>query len=864
MSKRFSIFQLVILSLICTLVIGTFSFPAPPATAQDTLPTLHSRVFDGDVVLPEDDPCQLNLPPTGFALGLDKSSCVAGRGGSVTATLDIPASLDRHVLLIRLVCTGTSGCAGALKASNGGEVVLSIDGHVMWSTRCDGNGTCNALALGESPVIAYVADQPAKHKLVLTVSSGLVWSLANVEVEWELMPQTIQGIAYSPYRDCQNPHFGDGPTIGQVHEDMITLRHMANAIRTYSSEGIEGAIPAIARQYGLRVSAGAWLGRDPIENERQIAALVEISQQVELESVIVGNEVLLRGDLSETDLINYIERVREAVNVPVTTADIAAVFAGHPKLVEAVDYVLVHIYAFWEGQLIENAARYVVDQYHNVQDLADGKPVIIGETGWPSHGPAFGPSIPSPENQRRFTREFLALAAAENVEFYYFSAFNELWKTEGGVGAFWGVLDSKRHTQYDFQSVLVPMSANIQTVNYNVPSLTAVATATPVATMDMDHPEVPVGSNQPTSIVFPIYTNYAVFSETDDALSNHFEPSGFMGDIHTISVDTCAVADGPWEERAIELRYRPSELDLGQWAGIYWQTPKGNWGTVPHAGYDLTNYTQVRFMARAATPDSQDVQVQFFVGGINNGEYPSSISNPIYAQEADPLGFVTVTSEWHEYHIDLRGADLHSVIDGFGWVADQEHTPDGVTLYVDNIVFDTAPPPAIVTPPIVPQTSLVILDGSRLVRGFSLGVDTSEEQRDWVMDEGGALRLDYPAEQEWGVVFINVGTLAQPLDSSSLDLSGYDAIAVDLRGEVGGELVLIGVKDSNDPDTGEETKIPVQLTSNWRTYVFEVDQFVTADFTTIQVPLELVFGSGTSAQTVYVRNIRYLRNAMDE
>lgn len=778
--------------------------------------------------------CTQGFPERGFILGADPVTCEPGaKGGSAVTTLAIPPAEGSQVTVLHLSCPGPTGCAGAVSTSEpGGEISVTVDGQTLWTARCAASGECDRHALGEGPTVAFVADAPSQHQVRLIASPHTSWVISGLQVEsWE-MPSLIQGIVYSPFRDCQNPHWGPFPTEDQIREDLLLIQHMGNGIRTYSSTGVQGRIPELARQLGLRVSAGAWLGPDEESNEQEIAALIALGQTVELESVIVGNEVLLRGDLSEDELINYIQWVKSAVDLPVTTAEIGGILLQHPYVMDAVDYYLVHLYAYWDGIPIENAARYVVDQYHHIQDQAGGKRVVIGETGWPSAGPPRGSAIPSPGNQRRFLREFLTLAQQESVEFYYFAAFDELWKTEGGVGSYWGMMYSDRRNKYDLQSVLIPLSD----VPRPVADITPLPTATPGPIRVQDE-------------IFPVYTNYV-------AADNHFTPSGWMGDIHAIHFDDCAQLGEKWEDRLIEIRYTPSLTDPEGWAGIYWLEPENNWGTDP-GGYDLRGFAQLRFRARSA---AEEAQVKFFVGGVFTGTYPSSILTPIYAQEADTEGFVTLTTEWQEFHVDLREADLSHIIDGFGWVAERARTPDGVALYLDEIVFDRQPPPLPPTPSPTPTLppEVTIYVGPTLSAGYDMGVDTSEHRHDWVTDRGGYMQMAYPSGQNWGVVYITVGRPASLGQRQARDFSMYQILTVDLRGEQGGEVVYIGIKDSRDPDDGSETKISVTLTSGWQTYTFSLSNFATADLTSVYIPAEFVFEPDVGPETVYFRNVRYL------
>lgn len=808
------------------------SAPQPSATEVPT-PQLGQWQLSGDYVTQEAGPaCARALPEGAFILGGDSATCEAtAMGGSAVTTLDVPAADGRQVVVLRLNCTAPGGCAESVSARGPGEVSLAVDGQTLWRVKCEESGSCDRMALGNSPTIAIVSEAPAEHQIRFTASPYTSLPIADVSVDWIPLPDTTLGIAYSPFRDCQNPHWGPYPTEDQIREDLLMVQHMGNAIRTYSSTGIQGRIPELANERGLRVSAGAWLDKDDETNVEQITALIELARTAELESVIVGNEVLLRGDLSEDELINYIQWVKSEVDVPVTTAEVAHVLLNHPRVMDAVDYHMVHIYAFWDSIPIENAARYTADVYDEFLAQAGGKRVVIGETGWPSGGPANGGAIPSPENQRRFMREFLTVAQQEGIELYYFDAFDELWKmAERGVGTYWGFMYSDRTNKYDLQSLLIPLD--------DVPGPRVEVAPVPTGTP---------GPTMATGDVFPVFLDYAAVFRSDESENNHFAPSGWMGDLAAISFNDCARLGEEWTGRVTEIQYTPGPADNEGWAGIYWQYPENNWGTSADPyGYDLSDYTQLRFLARSEVEGSQ---VKFFTGGISTGPYPSSIPEPIFAEEADGQGFVTLSTEWQEFHIGLEGADLSHVIDGFGWVAERARTPEGVILFLDDILFDREPAPFLAEPVYV---------GPTLGYGYDMGVDSSGHRHDWVTDMDGSMRLDYPAGQSWGAVFITVGEPAPQGRREARDLSTYDTLLVELRGENGGEVVSLGVKDTADPDDGSGTTVRLTLTEDWQTYELPLSDFATADLTRIYIPLEVVFEPDVASETIYFRNVRYL------
>ena len=817
--------------------------PSPTRTISQLL--LSGSTVDSDTAVP----CAANLAPGGFILGVQTDDCQPAADTSSTARFLVQALPDNanQIALLHVICSDDdAGCTNAVQVSGpGGVISIYDDEQLLWQANCTSLTAvdCASRFLPQTLTIAFASERAAVHDLQIQTSPYISWQISDIQIEWQPVPELIRGIAFSPFRDCQNPHWGPFPSAEQVREDLLLVQNMGNAVRTYSSVGVQGQIPMMAQELGLRVTAGAWLGPDKAANEAEIAALIELVQQdVGIESVIVGNEVLLRGDLTEAELIAYIEQVKAAVDVPVTSAETIGHLQGHPQLIAALDYVLVHIYAYWDGVAIENAAQHTLNMYHLTQEIADGKQVVIGETGWPSNGPVNGTAVPSLANEQRFWHEFLTLAQQEEIEFFFFAAFDELWKTEGGVGPYWGMLDANRINKFDLQSVYVPMHYDTQPVAEVAP----MPTATPGAVV------VPAQEE-----LFPVFVNYA-------AAENHFAPSGHMGDDGAITYNDCARLTDTWEETAVEIQYDPTVANEVGWAGIYWQEPENNWGTSAE-GYNLENFAQLSFRARSPQDGSQ---VQFFVGGVYTGTYPSSIPTPIYPREADREGFVTLSTDWQAFHIDLQNADLTHVIDGFGWVATEKRSPEGVIVYVDDIVFSqqrlptatpppimpTAPPAATATPGLQPHT---IYAGNTLASGYDMGIDTGPSRlTSWVSDMGGYLCMNYPGGQNWGTVFITNGPPQAPGSRPGQNLSQYSRLYVELKGGSGDQAVQIGIKDTLDPDDGTETKYTVTPPVDWQGYAFQLSDFQTADSNTLYVMIEFVFGSAPA--DICFRNVMYL------
>jgi exo-beta-1,3-glucanase (GH17 family) len=225
-------------------------------------------------------------------------------------------------------------------------------------------------------------------------------------------------------------------------------------VRTYASIEGDYDVAAIARRHGVKLWKGAWLGSDARRNERELARLIEAANRYPdtVERVIVGNEVLLRRDLPVEHLTAALDRVRAAVRQPVTYADVWEFWAQFPQLAGHVDIVTIHILPYWEDEPlgVERTMAHVRDVVRRMRALFPGKPIAIGEIGWPSRGRWREAAAPSRVNQAVFLREFVRLAAEEGFDYNLIEAFDQVWKykSEGTVGAAWGLWTSDRQPKF--------------------------------------------------------------------------------------------------------------------------------------------------------------------------------------------------------------------------------------------------------------------------------------------------------------------------------------------------------------------------------------------------------------------------------
>ena len=290
---------------------------------------------------------------------------------------------------------------------------------------------------------------------LLTVT---LWGVANRPTAEPAWPGRIEGFAFQPYQKDQDAIAQDEPTIAQIDSDLALLEGKTNAIRTYSTLGTVGQVPALAKRHGIRVTLGAWLDTDRVRNEREIEQAIRLAKQYRnVVRVMVGNEVLLRGDLTRADLFAHLDHVRGATRQPVSTAEPWHVWMLYPELAEHVDYIAVHMLPYWEGIEVEAAVEYVVEKMALLEQTFPGKEIVIGEVGWPSAGRTRESAVASNSNQALFLRRFLDRAQQEGYVYYVMEAFDQPWKerSEGKVGAYWGVYDAERQQKFAFTKPIV-------------------------------------------------------------------------------------------------------------------------------------------------------------------------------------------------------------------------------------------------------------------------------------------------------------------------------------------------------------------------------------------------------------------------
>ena len=292
---------------------------------------------------------------------------------------------------------------------------------------------------------------------ILIGATLAAWWLGSPTVSAPDIVGRFHGAAYQPYRTGQSPT-GAQPTLAEIDEDLALLARHMRAVRTYSSLGVLADLPALAAAHGLEVVQGIWVDGDRERSRSEIEAGVPAAATASVKRILVGNEVLLRRDLSVPELISYVREVRRRTGKPVSTAEPWSVWLQNPALARHVDFIAIHVLPYWEETTTEDALRYAIDKIAQVRARFPGKPIVVAEIGWPSDGRPRWNLRPGLAEEARFVRGVLDYTERTGTEAFVMEAFDGTWKytIEGSVGAYWGLFDAARRLKF-------PLSGPIET-----------------------------------------------------------------------------------------------------------------------------------------------------------------------------------------------------------------------------------------------------------------------------------------------------------------------------------------------------------------------------------------------------------------
>jgi exo-beta-1,3-glucanase (GH17 family)/cellulose synthase/poly-beta-1,6-N-acetylglucosamine synthase-like glycosyltransferase len=279
-----------------------------------------------------------------------------------------------------------------------------------------------------------------------------VWAISRDVSNAPAFTGQLASLSYTPFDGSAHPDSGRQTTAAQIRADLKAIAPYTRTIRTYSSTGGTELVPQIAKEFGLRVSVGAWIDKNTKRNDLEMRNVIDLARKHRnIDSVVVGNETIFRGEQTTDELIAKIHRVKRETSIPVTTGEIWNAWLDHPELASAVDFIAAHVLPYWEG-ISETAA---VDQAIRIYDMHrqayPGKRIVIAEFGWPSAGYNRRAATPDPLIQARVLRSFVNRAEALGIDYNIIEAYDQPWKTfEGGVGPYWGMFDTSRQPKFSW------------------------------------------------------------------------------------------------------------------------------------------------------------------------------------------------------------------------------------------------------------------------------------------------------------------------------------------------------------------------------------------------------------------------------
>ncbi|MCO5120457.1 MAG: glycosyltransferase [Burkholderiaceae bacterium] len=284
-----------------------------------------------------------------------------------------------------------------------------------------------------------------------------VWQYLNPPIEAPVATGPIHGLAYNAYGRWDSPIAERYPSEADIDADMALLATYTDRIRTYTS-GEFPMIPELAQRHGLKLTAGVWLDHRFGNNQKEITAVIRAAQSGAVERVVAGNETILHNIFTVSELTDQLRALRRELRVPVSTAEPWHVWMRNPSLVDAVDYITVHLLPYWEGVPADGGAvDYAMQRLEQMRKRFPHKHIVIGEIGWPSQGDRFDGVSTSPAAQAQFLREFLARVQNDpSIDYFLMEAVDQPWKAanEGRVGGYWGMLHADRTEKFSFDGPL--------------------------------------------------------------------------------------------------------------------------------------------------------------------------------------------------------------------------------------------------------------------------------------------------------------------------------------------------------------------------------------------------------------------------
>ncbi|MBF0248514.1 MAG: glycosyltransferase, partial [Alphaproteobacteria bacterium] len=299
-----------------------------------------------------------------------------------------------------------------------------------------------------------------RNVLIAAIFAGLLHAGAWLFAKETMIAPSVRGaigsLSYTagPPEEIRKPLTDENRQ--RLAADVGRIASISPALRLYGSSGWNAEIPAIAAQHGVAVNAGAWVSADPKASRAEIEAAIDLAKRhSNIRSLVIGNETILREEVTPGELIEHLRFARRRTNRAVSTGETWDIWLKHPELVREVDFISAHILPYWEGILAEDAVEYAMGRYEALRAAYPGKRVVIAEFGWPSRGYNMKAADTGPLLQAEILRKFISEASSRDIPFNLIEAFDQPWKVnEGSVGAYWGLFDASGNAKFPLEGAV--------------------------------------------------------------------------------------------------------------------------------------------------------------------------------------------------------------------------------------------------------------------------------------------------------------------------------------------------------------------------------------------------------------------------
>lgn len=271
----------------------------------------------------------------------------------------------------------------------------------------------------------------------------------------------VYGVDYNPRRE-----WSSCPNIENVLEDLRLLSSWTRRIRTYSfgdcnmADLVLTAVNLLKRHENIEFSVilGMWTTKEDRLLDAEFRGVQDVFQKHNVDSVeaiVVGSETVYRGEQDVATITRNIKKVRDYLSskgiqhIKLAYADVFTVFLDLSELVDAVDFIMMNKFPFWEDVPIEKSMENLFSGMYSVAAKYPHKQVWISETGWPDAGKFGGAALATPSNAADYFKNFVCRANAENWNYLYFAAFDDDWKQPWQLGdtdieKHWGIFFGNR------------------------------------------------------------------------------------------------------------------------------------------------------------------------------------------------------------------------------------------------------------------------------------------------------------------------------------------------------------------------------------------------------------------------------------